>query len=58
MRAEGQRKPFDLNSLQSMKLAAELYIALNATVTSLLTQPAVALALNLRRRFVTAQENN
>ena len=34
MRAEGQRKPFD-------RLHAEL--ALNTTVTNLLTQPAVAL---------------
>ena len=37
-------------------LAAEL--AMNTTVTSLLTQPAEVLAPNLRRRFVTAQEKN
>ena len=39
---------------KKQSLAVEL--ALNTTVTSLLTQPAVALAMNLRRRFVTAQE--
>ena len=37
-------------------VAAEL--ALNTTVTSLQTQPAVALAPKLRRRFVTAQEKH